>query len=90
MPEPTSEDPVFVSRYGKPWKSWRTAFNNAVERAGLKDCTFHTLRHTFAMRLYQKTRDVLLVKEALRHRSIASTLVYCRIQERQLRKALCV
>ena len=41
------EDLVFVNRYGKPWKSWRTAFDNAVERAGLKDFRFHDLRHCY-------------------------------------------
>jgi len=37
---------------------------------------FHSLRHTFAMRLYAKTRDLLLVKKLLGHRSINSTLIY--------------
>lgn len=37
---------------------------------------FHALRHTFAMRLYAATKDLLLVKRALGHRSISSTLVY--------------
>ena len=43
----TPEDLVFVSRYGKPWRSWRTAFRNAVERAGLHDFRFHDLRHCY-------------------------------------------
>lgn len=37
---------------------------------------FHSLRHTFAMRVYAKTKDLLLVKRLLGHRSINSTLVY--------------
>jgi integrase/recombinase XerC len=37
---------------------------------------FHSLRHTFAMRLYARTRDLLLVKKMLGHRSINSTLIY--------------
>ncbi len=37
---------------------------------------FHALRHTFAMRLYAKTKDLLLVKRLLGHRSITSTQVY--------------
>jgi len=37
---------------------------------------FHALRHTFAMRLYGKTHDLLLTKQKLGHRSISSTLVY--------------
>lgn len=41
-----------------------------------RHATPHSLRHTFATDLYRATKDVLLVKESLRHRSIASTLVY--------------
>ena len=33
------------------------------------------LRHRYATRLYQRTGDVLLVKKALGHRSIVSTMV---------------
>ena len=50
--------------------------------------TPHMLRHTFATRIYRKTGDVLLVKEALRHRSVVSTLVYARPQEEALRAVL--
>jgi integrase/recombinase XerC len=37
---------------------------------------FHSLRHTFAIQLYQKTRDIRLVQVALGHRNIANTMVY--------------
>ncbi len=38
--------------------------------------TFHSLRHTFAIRLYQKTRDIRLVQVALGHRNITNTMIY--------------
>ncbi len=37
---------------------------------------FHALRHTYAMWLYARTRDVLLVRKALGHRRLESTLIY--------------
>ena len=37
---------------------------------------FHAGRHTFAMRAYAKTKDLLLVKKLLGHRWITSTQVY--------------
>lgn len=37
---------------------------------------FHSLRHTFAIRLYKKTRDLRLVQVALGHRNITNTMVY--------------
>lgn len=37
---------------------------------------FHALRHTFAIQLYQKTKDLRLVQVALGHRNIANTMIY--------------
>lgn len=37
---------------------------------------FHSLRHTFAIRLYKKTRDLRLVQFALGHRNITNTMIY--------------
>ena len=37
---------------------------------------FHALRHTFAIQLYKKTRDLRLVQVALGHRNINNTMVY--------------
>ncbi len=37
---------------------------------------FHCLRHTFAIRLYQKTKDIRLVQFALGHRNITNTMIY--------------
>lgn len=37
---------------------------------------FHSLRHTFAIRLYRKTKDLRLVQVALGHRNITNTMIY--------------
>jgi site-specific recombinase XerD len=59
------------------------------ERAGIRRVNgSHALRHTFATRLYGRTGDVLLVREALCHRSVASTLVYARPDDTRLRSVL--
>lgn len=47
----------------------------------------HWFRHGFAIRLYNRCLDVLLVKEALCHKSISSTLVYAKVSEDRLRQA---
>lgn len=48
----------------------------------------HALRHGFAMRLYERTGDVELVRTALHHRSVTSTIVYARCSEQRLRSVL--
>ena len=41
-----------------------------------KEKTIHSLRHTFAVNLYEKTRDIKVVQIALGHRNIGNTMVY--------------
>ncbi len=36
----------------------------------------HALRHTFAIQLFKKTRDLRLVQMALGHRNITNTIIY--------------
>jgi integrase/recombinase XerC len=38
--------------------------------------TFHCLRHTCAVRLYKKTKDVKLVQMVLGHRDLRNTMIY--------------
>ena len=60
-----------------------------LEKAGIKrPASPHSLRQSFATDLYQRTGDVLLVKEALHHRSITSTLVYARVDEERSKRAM--
>lgn len=60
-----------------------------LDRAAVtRRSTVHSLRHRFAIRLYRRTGDLLLVQQALGHRSIASTTVYARADQGRLAAAL--
>lgn len=50
----------------------------------------HSLRHTFAINLYKRSRDLRLVQVALGHRNIANTMVYADYiySKQELRKLL--
>lgn len=37
---------------------------------------FHALRHTFAIELYKRTKDIRLLQVALGHRNITNTMIY--------------
>jgi integrase/recombinase XerC len=41
-----------------------------------RDKTFHSLRHTFAVQMYTRTKDLKAVQLALGHRKIDNTMVY--------------
>ena len=59
----------------------------ALKQLGFKGST-HTLRHTAASLMYQNTRDVLLVKEFLGHKSIESTQIYMHLNNEQIKNAV--
>lgn len=40
------------------------------------DKRIHSLRHTFAIRIYNKTKDIRLVQMLLGHRNVATTSIY--------------
>jgi integrase/recombinase XerC len=82
--------PLFLGR-GEGRLSERHAqrlFGCYATRAGLRSTRTHSLRHSYAMRIYHRTHDVLVVKRALGHRSVESTLAYARCEEGRLRALL--
>jgi site-specific recombinase XerD len=57
-------------------------------RAGVGAVHPHALRHSFAMRVYERTGDVLVTAAALCHRSVASAQVYARPTRERVRAAV--
>ena len=86
--------PVFPSRNGQGEKrmSRRTAHDvlkDAFETAGLNGkLATHSLRKSFAQRLYEQTGDVFTVQEMLGHKSIATTQKYLGVNYASVREAV--
>lgn len=57
--------PITYDRLYQIWLEWRP---------GKKK--LHSLRHTFAIELYKRTKDLRLLQMALGHKSISNTMVY--------------
>lgn len=57
--------PISYSRLVQIWHLYRPVAKK-----------LHSTRHTFAVRLYRRTRDIRLLQTALGHRAISNTLVY--------------
>lgn len=58
----------------------------AMKKLGING-SVHTLRHTFATYMYKQTKDILVVRELLGHKSVESTQIYTHIDNEKLRKA---
>lgn len=72
--------PISYSRLDQIWRFYRPNHQKV----------FHSLRHSFALDLYLKTKDIKLVQNALGHRSIGNTMIYVDYcySNKALRKAM--
>ena len=75
---------VFSNKKGGPRNHSTIAVRKAFARAGLTDCTIHTLRHTHATRLIQNGLSIYEVKEILGHSDIATTMRYSHLELRDI------
>ena len=48
----------------------------------------HTLRHTFATRLYRETSTIRMVQKALGHSDLSTTMIYTHVVEEELKRAM--
>ena len=86
--------PLFPSRNGQGTQrmSRRTAHDvlkSAFEAAGLNGhLATHSLRKSFAQRLYDQTGDIFAVQEMLGHKSVATTQKYLGVNYASVRDAL--
>ena len=72
---------VFSNSEGGPRGYSVIAIRKAFHRAGLLDCTVHTLRHTHASRLIQNGMSVYEVRAILGHADIRTTMRYAHLEQ---------
>ena len=81
---------LFISQLRRPL-SRRSIYHltkKYLEAAGIPDLSCHDLRHLFATNLYNRHKDILLVKEALGHKTLESTLRYSHKTEAEIASAM--
>lgn len=85
----TTTQHLFPISYMRLYQIWQH-FAPRINSISKKLKTFHCLRHTFAVRLYKKTKDIKIVQTALGHCDLRNTMVYVDFVYSQdhLRKAM--
>lgn len=77
---------VFMNRTGGARSYIGATLRRTFVRAGLPDCSLHTLRHTHATRLIQNGMSIYEVKEILGHSDIKTTMRYAHIEQATVSK----
>ena len=72
---------VFFNSRGNVRGYTVVSIRKAFRRAGLHDCTVHTLRHTHASRLIQHGMTVYEVRAILGHSDIRTTMRYAHLEQ---------
>jgi integrase len=62
-------------------------FKRAARAAGITNARFHDLRHTFGSHLAMEGENEVTIKELMRHKSMASTMVYTHVSPEHLAAA---
>ena len=81
-------EPFYNPETGGQWKDLWHGLKKACRKAGLKDVTWHTFRHTFASRLTRNGADLVTVKELLGHSSVSVTMRYAHTNRDAKRRAV--
>jgi integrase len=82
---PKTNDYLFgktsLSGFRWTYDKQKTLLAQKLQNPRLKQIHFHTLRHHYATKLYNETKNILEVQAKLGHRRIESTMVYTHIVE---------
>jgi len=79
---------IFCKKDGSSFGHTRKSFDTALKKSGIKDFTFHDLRHTMASHLVMAGIDLNTVRELLGHKSLAMTLRYSHLSPNHKQRAV--
>ena len=79
---------ILPGRYPLTPTALRGPFAKALKVAGIAHFRLHDLRHTRGTRIVRKTGSLAAAKEALKHKSITTTLRYAHVLDDDTRRAL--
>jgi len=68
-----------AENYGKHYRLMRNNLAKKLNDPTIKNIRLYDFRHYYATNLYDKTRDILYVKQQMGHRRIETTMIYTQL-----------
>jgi len=89
-PGDTGHQEIFLNNRRKPCDPAiiSAVFKKYMEKAGIKGASFHSLRHTFATHSLRKGTNIIVIQEALGHKSLTTTQKYLHFLEEMMDREL--
>jgi integrase len=84
---PSKSEYVF-NYHGRQVSEVKRSFKKALEDAGVEDCRFQDLRHTFASPMVMRGAGIKEVQEVLGHKSLTMTVGYAHLSQEHKKKAV--
>ena len=87
----SSSDYIFINPKKKTLihrSNYYIGVKNIMTKAGVDKKGRHIYKHTCAMQLYRKSRDILVTKEKLRHSDIKTTMIYAKAEKNDVARAM--
>jgi len=81
--------PITPRSYSKLYAYTRNKLADDLHNPTIKTIRLYDFRHYFATTLYQKTRDILYVKQQLGHRDINNTMIYTQFIDLNVEEYTC-
>jgi len=82
-----SDSEYLFCKDGKPLRDIKKSYKSALQKASIKDFTFHDLRHTFASHAVMNGMDLYTLQKILGHSSIEMTERYSHLSKSHLKKS---
>ena len=68
-----------AKRMGEMWRRFRNRLADKLGNPQLRQIPLRNLRHHYATTLYDRTKDILLVKQRLGHKKLETTMIYTQL-----------
>jgi integrase len=88
LPKYLNSEYVFCKSNGEAFGNIRKSFERVLKLAGIKDFTFHDLRHTFASHLVMSGCNLRSVQQLMGHKDIKMTMRYSHLSKEHLQEAV--
>jgi len=79
---------VFSNKYGNQLSHLLDKLKNICRKAGIKEATLHSLRHSFGAHLRMAGVSLADIADLMGHKDLATTQIYAKVEQQHLRAVI--